>query len=212
MSSKIPANMEIKDLLKSTGYDCPEDLQNKTFAQATSGSGGGGGGSGNLTTKEITAQMIRNAVENGQAITPPDGVDGFSEIDFPDSLLTEEEIVVNGTKEFGVNSSPYFLKKLTVNIPSTYTLEKKSFNKSSEPFILDCSGKSFVYMMTIANNAVGQGITGLVVDLTNDFTVNVSSSGSKAGIMTWTADTKTLTYTPNTSFQMGSVIFNLVTI
>lgn len=42
MSAKIPANMEIKDLLKATGYDCPEDLQGKTFNEATSGAGGGG--------------------------------------------------------------------------------------------------------------------------------------------------------------------------
>lgn len=44
MSAKIPVNMEIKDLLKATGYDCPEDLQGKTFNEATSGSGGSGGG------------------------------------------------------------------------------------------------------------------------------------------------------------------------
>ena len=46
MSAKIPVNMEIKDLLKATGYDCPEDLQNKTFNEATSGSGGSGGSGG----------------------------------------------------------------------------------------------------------------------------------------------------------------------
>ena len=116
MSAKIPDNMEIKDLLKATGYDCPEELQGKTFNEATSGTGGGG--SANLTTKEIQAQMIRNSVTNGQAITPPDGVDGFSEITFPSYLLTEEEIVVNGTKEFGTDSAPFFPKKVTVNVPS----------------------------------------------------------------------------------------------
>lgn len=210
MSAKIPANMEIKDLLKTTGYDCPEDLQGKTFNEATSGSGGGG--SANLTTKEIQAQMIRNAVANGQAITPPDGVDGFSEITFPSYLLKEVEITTNEIKEFGTNSVPYFPKKVTVNIPSEYTIEEKSFNKSSAPFTLDCSDKSFIYMMTIPSNAVGQGITGFVSDLLNDFTVNVSSAGSTAGTMTWTANTKTLTYTPNTNYQMGSVRFKLVTI
>lgn len=209
MSAKIPENMEIKDLLKATGYDCPEALQSKTFNEATSG---GGGGSANLTAKELTAQTIRNAVENGQAITPSDGVDGFSEITFPSYLLQEEEITVNGTKEFGTNSVPYFPKKVTVNIPSDYTIEEKSFSKSSEPFTLDCSDKSFVYLMTVVPNSVGQGIAGLVSDLTMDFTKNVSSAGSTAGTMTWTASTKTLTYTPNTDFQMGSTKFRLVTI
>lgn len=176
------------------------------------GEGGSSGGSANLTTKEIQAQMIRNSVENGQAITPPDGVDGFSEITFPSYLLIEEEIVTNGTKEFGTSSAPYFPKKVIVNIPSDFTIEEKSFNKSSEPFTLDCSDKSFVYMMTVASNSVGQGIAGLVSDLVGDFTVNVSSAGSTAGTMTWTASTKKLTYTPNTNFQMGSTRFKLVTI
>ena len=45
-----------------------------------------------------------------------------------------------------------------------------------------------------------------------DFTVDVSSAGSTAGTMTWTANTKTLTYTPNTNFQMGATRFKLVTI
>ena len=306
MSAKIPANMRIKDLLKATGYDCPEELQNKTFNEATSGSGSeaniatctltvgtgyyqttidkedfddgsndslyGGwklnsvsGSSGffdykenaeittndsrisaifdgnslsikyepsvsieegtivivtikwteasaNLKAEEIDATDIRTSVERGQAITPPEGYDGFSEITFPSYLLTEEKIVVNGTKEFGTGSAPYFPKKVTVNIPSNYTIEEKSFSKTSEPFTLDCSDKTFVYMMAVVTNGVGQGITGLVTDLLGNFTVNVSSAGSTAGTMTWTASTKTLTYTPNTNFQMGSTRFKLVTI
>lgn len=171
-----------------------------------------GGGSANLTAKEITAQMIRDAVANGQAITPPEGYDGFSETTFSSYLLIEENITTNGTKEFGIDSAPYFPKKVTVNIPSEYTIEEKSFNKSSEPFTLDCSDKTFVYMLTVSSNSVGKGITGLVSDLLGDFTVDVSSAGSTAGTMTWTANTKTLTYTPNTNFQMGSVRFKLVTI
>lgn len=40
MSAIIPSNMLLSDLLKATGYDCPEELQGKTFAEATSGSSG----------------------------------------------------------------------------------------------------------------------------------------------------------------------------
>lgn len=39
MSAKIPNGMLLSDLLKATGYDCPEDLQGKTFKQATAGAG-----------------------------------------------------------------------------------------------------------------------------------------------------------------------------
>ena len=39
MSAKIPETMLLSDLLKQTGYDCPERLQGKTFAEATTGEG-----------------------------------------------------------------------------------------------------------------------------------------------------------------------------
>lgn len=213
MSANIPNNMLLSDLLKATGYDCPVELKDTPFKDvAEAAISGGGGGSAKLTAEDLTAKEIRTSVENRQAITPPEGYDGFSEITFPPYLMQEEEITVNGTKEYGTDSAPYFPKKVTVNIPSSYTIEEKSFNKSSEPFTLDCSDKSFVYLMTIASNSVGQGIAGVVADLIMDFTVNISSAGSTAGTMTWTASTKTLTYTPNTNFQMGSVRFRLVTI
>ena len=37
MSAQIPETMLMSDLLKSTGYDCPEELQDRTFAEATAG-------------------------------------------------------------------------------------------------------------------------------------------------------------------------------
>ena len=39
MSAKIPDTMLLSDLLKPTGYDCPDTLQGKTFKQATAGAG-----------------------------------------------------------------------------------------------------------------------------------------------------------------------------
>ena len=39
MSARIPDNMLLSDLLKATGYDCPEALKGKTFKQATAGAG-----------------------------------------------------------------------------------------------------------------------------------------------------------------------------
>lgn len=39
MSATIPNGMLLSDLLKSTGYDCPSNLQGKTFKQATAGAG-----------------------------------------------------------------------------------------------------------------------------------------------------------------------------
>ena len=39
MSATIPNSMLLKDLLKATGYDCPDNLKDKTFKQATAGAG-----------------------------------------------------------------------------------------------------------------------------------------------------------------------------
>ena len=39
MSAKIPNGMLLSDLLKATGYDCPDTLKGKTFKQATAGAG-----------------------------------------------------------------------------------------------------------------------------------------------------------------------------
>lgn len=36
MSATIPENMLLSDLLKSTGYDCPASLKDKTFDESTS--------------------------------------------------------------------------------------------------------------------------------------------------------------------------------
>lgn len=38
MSATIPETVRLSDLLKATGYDCPVDLQGKTFSEITEGS------------------------------------------------------------------------------------------------------------------------------------------------------------------------------
>lgn len=37
MSTNIPEHMLLSDLLKATGYNCPSNLQGKTFKEATAG-------------------------------------------------------------------------------------------------------------------------------------------------------------------------------
>ena len=41
MSANIPNNLMMKEVLKTTGYNCPVELENKTFDQAIASSGGG---------------------------------------------------------------------------------------------------------------------------------------------------------------------------
>ena len=48
MSATISDKVMMKEVLKATGFDCPQGMENKTFEQATSGGGSGGGGEDKL--------------------------------------------------------------------------------------------------------------------------------------------------------------------
>lgn len=69
MSARIPDSMLLSDLLKATGYDCPSELQGKTFEQATEGG----------AVLEDNKEVI--ITENGTTIiTPSVGKDGMKEV------------------------------------------------------------------------------------------------------------------------------------
>ena len=67
MSATIPSNKQLDDLLKSTGFDCPENLKGKTFSEATSGGGGGSG----ITVEPITiTKNGTTTAPSGKAYSP----------------------------------------------------------------------------------------------------------------------------------------------
>ena len=101
MSATIPSNKQLDDLLKSTGFDCPESLKGKTFEQATSG----GGSSGDRTRQhlEITA--------NGYYSTP-EGV-------YYDPIFVNVPLSAVGVTMENVQSS----KLTTVGTPVTLSYE-----------------------------------------------------------------------------------------
>ena len=71
MSARIPDNMLLSDLLKATGYDCPERLQGKTFEKSTTGEG-------NIS---IEANKKVSITANGIVeITPTEGKDGMKKV------------------------------------------------------------------------------------------------------------------------------------
>lgn len=78
MSATIPNSMLLSDLLKATGYDCPEDLQGKTFKQATAGAG---------VDLEANKAVTVNAGEYAQAI----------EIEPSDTYEAMEKVTLNIT-------------------------------------------------------------------------------------------------------------------
>ena len=96
MSATISDKVMMKEVLKATGFDCPQGMENKTFEQATSGSGGGGSGSG-ITVEPITiTQNGTTTAPSGKAYSP---------------------ITVNVPKEVVLNVPV---------LPDGFTIEKKS--------------------------------------------------------------------------------------
>lgn len=66
MSAIISSDVQMKEILKATGFDCPEELQGKTFAEATSGGGGSG-----ITVEPITiTQNGTTTAPSGKAYSP----------------------------------------------------------------------------------------------------------------------------------------------
>lgn len=71
MSAQIPSTMLLSDLLKPTGYNCPDDLQGKTFEEATSG------GPEVILEDNKTATITENGTVE---ITPSTGKDGMKKV------------------------------------------------------------------------------------------------------------------------------------
>lgn len=66
MSAIISNDVQMKEILKATGYDCPQGMENKTFEQATSGGGGSG-----ITVEPITiTQNGTTTAPSGKAYSP----------------------------------------------------------------------------------------------------------------------------------------------
>lgn len=82
MSAQIPETMLLSDLLKPTGYDCPEDLQGRTFAEATAG--------GDVQTNKA-ATIDVSAYTEPIVVTPDTGYESMKK-----STITLSNIPVAG--------------------------------------------------------------------------------------------------------------------
>lgn len=96
MSATIPNGMLLSDLLKATGYDCPSNLQGKTFAQATSGAGID---LESNKTVSVNASTYTQAVE----ITPSDTYEAMEKVTL---TLTG---IIKGLVAFGTAEGAVYL-------------------------------------------------------------------------------------------------------
>lgn len=73
MSAQIPETMLLSDLLKPTGYDCPEELLGKTFAEATTG------GDSKISTNTATTIDV-SAYTEPVVVEPAEGYDATKKV------------------------------------------------------------------------------------------------------------------------------------
>lgn len=114
MRATIPETMLLSDLLKPTGYDCPQDLQGKTFDQTTSG----GGDVVLENNKEVSITA------NGTTtITPSSGKDAMKKVtatvNVPSAVLEDDKpvsITTNGTIEITPSAGKDAMKKVTATV------------------------------------------------------------------------------------------------
>lgn len=111
MSAQIPSTMLLSDLLKSTGYDCPEELQGRTFEEATAG--------GDVqTNKEATIDV--SAYTEPVVITPDTDYESMKKntvtLNNIPAVKTEEDLSVTENGEYTPDEGKTF-GKVTVAVP-----------------------------------------------------------------------------------------------
>lgn len=118
MSASIPETMLLSDLLKATGYDCPADLEGKTFNEAT-------------VAKDIEVESNKAAsinvstYTNPVAVTPTSGKDAMAKatIRLTNIPVAKEEIDLDASENTTYTpSSGKVYKKVVVNVPTVTAL------------------------------------------------------------------------------------------
>lgn len=98
MSAQIPETMPLSDLLKSTGYDCPEELMGKTFAEATSG---GDTKISTNTDKTVDVSAYTEPIE----IEPAEGYDATKKVTLTlDNIPSGADIEANKAATIDVST------------------------------------------------------------------------------------------------------------
>ena len=142
MSATIPSTMLLSDLLKATGYNCPEDLQGKTFEEATAG------GTEVVLEDNKTATITANGTIE---ITPTAGKDAMKKVtatvNVPSSGVTKlYGFVTENTEAYCLmclSTKPF--SELhggdTVLLPTQESISKHTILETSETTITVSTGE-----------------------------------------------------------------------
>lgn len=115
MSAQIPSTMLLSDLLKATGYDCPEELQGRTFEEATAG--------GDVQTNKASTIDV-SAYTEPIVITPDTDYESMKKntvtLSNIPAVKTEEDLSVTENGEYTPDEGKTY-GKVTVAVPQGVT-------------------------------------------------------------------------------------------
>lgn len=176
MSAQIPETMLLSDLLKATGYDCPEEAIGKTMAEVISG---GDAKISTNTDAEIDVSAYTEPVE----VEPAEGYDATKKV-----TVELKNIPVAAT-----NVGWTWSKQVTGSTDTTYVIlpfDKAPATMASHDatdkqyFGYKLSGKSIAsvrYGTTIPTSDAEETITDLVYTKVSDTSFKVSWTGTVTG-------------------------------
>ena len=176
MSAQIPETMLLSDLLKPTGYDCPADLQGKTFDEATTG---GDAKISTNTEKTVDVSTYTEPV----VIEPAEGYDATKKV----------TVILDNIPVAATNVGWTWSKQVAGSTDTTYVI--LPFNKAPDTmashdatdkqyFGYKLSGKNIAsvrYGTTIPTSDPEETITDLVYTKISDTSFKVSWTGTVTG-------------------------------
>lgn len=161
MSARIPDTMLLSDLLKPSGYDCPEELQGKTFAEATSG----GSDLKVQTNKETTI------TENGTIVIEPDeGYDATKKVTATVNVPSSGGSATAYAWKAGSNYAYYSFDKAPADLTEFETHKSIGIGESMNIDVYSLAGEVEAYTKVDDSSFTADGVT-MVRDSSKDFTL-----------------------------------------
>ena len=107
MSATISDKVMMKEVLKATGFDCPQGMENKTFEQATSG-----GGSSGITVEPITI------TQNGTTTAPSGKAYSPITVNVPKEVVLSVPVLPDG---FTIRKEPSQGNSVVISSPTAFS-------------------------------------------------------------------------------------------
>lgn len=143
MSANIPDTKLVSELLKPTGYICPENLEDKTFEEATEG----GGGDVELEDNKSAAINV-TAYTSPVVVNPTEGKDAMKKVTVTLTNIPSGGVTLYAWKEKTTNDIVYTNFSVAPTKIDAMDLNYK---------ILYSSNGALVYSTVVAWAGIGQG-------------------------------------------------------